>query len=194
MASKKQAAVIAAAAQAAASGAAPSTAPAEVVNNANRSNKGAGMTCTVGCKIPNGLILQLYRMVEGVEPSPQGARPVQVGQKYGEPVKLNGFSQPLTGIPVSHQIIGGFGLTHGVSVEFMERWLEQNKDLDMVKNGLVFFTENRSEAEAEARDKRMIPSHMGPLSEKRGANGQYIDPRMPKQIKKVTTEDEDVAA
>lgn len=153
-------------------------------------NKGAGMTCTVGCKIPNGLQLQLYKMVDGFEPSPQGARPVKVGQKVGEPVSLNGFSQPLTGEPVSHQIIGGFGLTHGVSVEFMEAWFEQNKDLDMVKNGLIFFNEKRNDAEAEARDKKKIPSNMGPLSEKRGTDGKYLDARMPKQIKKVTVDDD----
>ncbi len=147
-------------------------------------------TCTVACKIPNGLTLQLYTMEDSWEPSPSGARPVKKAMKSGEPVTLNGFSRPAGGEPAPQEIIGGFGLTHGVSSKFMSDWFEQNADLDVVKNGLIFFADNRDEAAAEARDKRTISSNQGPLSEKRDGDNKYIDPRMPKQIKKVTKDEE----
>lgn len=84
-------------------------------------------TVTIGCKLPHGLHLDIV--------------------KIGEPVArhtINGSN--------SSRIVGGYGITEGVPRAFWERWLEQAKDMAMVKNGLVFAHREAASAIAKAKD------------------------------------------
>ncbi|WP_387690789.1 hypothetical protein [Photorhabdus sp. RM71S] len=52
----------------------------------------------------------------------------------------------------------GFGLTHGVDAELWGVWLEENKDRDLVTNGLIFAHEQGASTKAEAKEKQKAKS------------------------------------
>lgn len=80
-------------------------------------------TVTVGCKIPNGLHLDL-------------------GDKR---VTLNGAN--------SSSIVGGHGITENVDKQFWDTWYAKNKSLDFVKNGHVFADEKDVNTKAKAKER-----------------------------------------
>ena len=91
--------------------------------------RNSSKTVTVGCKLPNGLVLE-------------------VGNKS---VEINGAN--------SSRVVGGHGITYDVDAEFFEAWLKAHADRDMVKGGFVFAHEKASSAKAEAADKESNKSH-----------------------------------
>jgi hypothetical protein len=118
---------------------------------------------TVGCKLPHGLMLQLYRMEEHQEPVMAGGyRKVRRAVQDRPPVRLNGFARYL-GQDVAHSIIMGTGITHGVDADFFAEWMLQNEDSDVVKKGLIFSQIKPSEIEAQARDHKSLKSGLEPI-------------------------------
>jgi hypothetical protein len=150
------------------------------------------ITVTVACKIPNGLILQNHDMVEGFEPVfGGGSRPIKTAVKVGNPIRLVGPSRPFGADPESKRVVGGYALTYNVPKADFEKWMRDNAELDMVKNGLIFSHENSDEAAAKARDMRSTRSGLEPLNtESKDAAGKYLDPRMPRNIKKFNPADD----
>lgn len=90
-------------------------------------------TVTVGCKLPNGLI-------------------IQVGDK----------SHTLKGTNAS-LVIGGHGITEGVDKELFDAWLSANKDRDVVKNGHIFAHEKSAKTESEATEKTSNKNKLEPI-------------------------------
>lgn len=80
-------------------------------------------TVTVGCKLPNGLILELN----------------------GKTVEVNGST--------SSRVIGGHGITYDVDAEFFDAWLEAYADRAMVRNGFIFAHDKAADTKAEAAEK-----------------------------------------
>lgn len=122
-------------------------------------------TVTVGCKIPNGLMLQIYNMVDHDEPVfGGGVRVVKRAVQVGPRIKINGPARYM-GQELPHDIKGGCGLTYGVDADFFAKWLEQNKDAPYVRNGLVFAqpTGKPGEIESQIRDHKKLKSGMEPL-------------------------------
>ena len=160
----------------------PAPAMAEVSSHHNR---GAGSTVTVACKIPNGLVLQLSELYDTTEPSPSGARPIKASRKVGEAISVKGPARPLSGMPPDYQIIGGYGLTYGVPADFWHDWKDQNRDLDAVRQNLIFASTSHERAMAQAKDMKTIRSGMEPLDpDSRNADKSFKDPRMVRGIKK----------
>ena len=91
-------------------------------------------TVTIGCKIANGLFLQVD----------------------DKTVKINGFN--------TATVIGGHGLTENVPADFWQAWLAKNKDRDITKNGLIFAHSNTKDTTAEAKEKRKTKSSTEPIS------------------------------
>lgn len=89
---------------------------------------------TVGCKLPNGMILHMADR---------------------DPVTLKGAN--------SSAVVGGFGITTGVDASFMDAWLEKHKDLAPVKGGFVFTMEKKNDAEAYAKEMGGLKTGMEPL-------------------------------
>lgn len=135
-----------------------------------------GATVTVGCKMPHGLVLRLQRK-----------------EKVRYPVMGGGFKEedeyrPLPNSPVitihgtdvPHGqaprclIVHGYAMTSGVPKEFFELWLEQNKDLDAVVNGMIIANESLEDVKAEAQDNRDVKSGLEAINPK-------SDARMPKK-------------
>lgn len=83
---------------------------------------------TVGCKLPNGFIMQ-------------------VGQTTHI---IKGFN--------SSNVSSGVGITSDVPADLWKAWLAENKDRALVKNGHVFAYANRKDVEKEAGEKKDNPS------------------------------------
>ncbi|WP_312387862.1 hypothetical protein [Atlantibacter hermannii] len=79
-------------------------------------------TVTVGCKLPNGIVLE----VEGYS------------------VVLNGAN--------SSNVIGGYGLTENVDKEAFDKWMKIHADQAYVKNELVFAQAKTNSAESKAKE------------------------------------------
>lgn len=120
-------------------------------------------TVTVACKIPNGLILRLFEMVDTTEVMPNGHRTIKKAQPKGSPVQIAGYSHEFMQAPRSALASGGYALTHGVDADFWEEWLNQNRDADYVRNGLIFAQEKTADVRAQAKEHRDVADNQGPL-------------------------------
>jgi hypothetical protein len=115
----------------------------------------AGETVTVCCKLPHGVELRLFDMVEQNEPvMGGGTRLVKVAVPKGESIIIHGNSHPQNAAPRSQIVSGGYAITPNVDKAFWEAWLAANKNLDMVKNGMIFAQGKADNAAAEAKDRR----------------------------------------
>lgn len=125
-------------------------------------------TVNVALKYPNGLVLRVYEMEEDFEPILGGGqKSIKKAFQVGEDVVLNGSSldpERLRGgqLP-TYPHVGGFGITRGVPKELWEKWLAQNADLPLVKNGLIFAYEDLDRASAVARERAGVESGMEPI-------------------------------
>lgn len=90
-------------------------------------------TVIVGCKLPNGLILEL-------------------GDKR---VTIKGAN--------SSNIIGGHGITEGVDKEFFDAWMAKNAGLQFVKAELLFAHEKAASTAAQAKEQADEKTGLEPL-------------------------------
>jgi hypothetical protein len=120
-------------------------------------------TLTVACKIPNGLMLQVFRQETYWEPLlTGGSKEVKLSRPDGWMQKLNGPARA-PGKDVGHQIINGFGLTHGVDADKFAQWLEQNKDSAFVRKGLVFAASRQTDAIDQTKEHREQVTGLEPI-------------------------------
>ncbi|APW68809.1 hypothetical protein LFZ4_09760 [Salmonella enterica subsp. enterica serovar Antsalova str. S01-0511] len=97
---------------------------------------------TVGCKLPNGLMLEV------------GPKQVQVAGWWNNAVK----------------IVGGYGLTQ-VEKAFWEAWLAEHCLQPYVKNGVIFAQDKANSAAAQATEQKTVKSGLEPLPQKNPAPG-----------------------
>ena len=86
----------------------------------------ASTTVTVGCKLANGLI-------------------IEVGDKKAI---LNGANSAV--------LIGGHGITENVDKELFDAWMAQNKELTFVKAGLLFAHDKATNTAAQAKEQAEV--------------------------------------
>lgn len=128
-----------------------------------RKRQADGGKITVGCKLPNGLILRLFQMTERVENvAGGGTRSFKIAEQVGEHVVIKGNKLPFGEAP-EYQIIGSYALTQGIDAEFFAAWMKQNADHEAVKNGLIFAATNQSDAIDIAKDNRDRKSGLEPI-------------------------------
>lgn len=147
---------------------------------------------TVACKVPNGLILRNHEMFDEAEPLFGGGyKTVRRSRPIGNPITIVGPSRAPGSDPDAKRVVGGYGLTFNVPRDDFERWMKDNADLDIVKLKLIFAHENVERVQDQARDQKMLRSGLEPLNVNgKKADGTYIDPRMPKRVKKFNPDDE----
>lgn len=105
----------------------------------------------VACKIPNGIYIRAFKLVEEQETIPNGVRTVKVARNSGEPIKINGPGRiDLAGD--RRPMAGAFALTYNVDADIFEQWLLANKDTPMVQNKLIFCHAKTGEVAAVARE------------------------------------------
>ncbi len=125
-------------------------------------NKGSSNTVSVACKLPNGLILQLYKMETRSEATMMGFRDVKVAVPVGERITLNGNAVHVDRAP-KHEIMNGFGITRNVPAEFFTQWLKDNHDMKAVREGMIFACDSNGRMADESRDKQSIRTGLEPL-------------------------------
>lgn len=102
-------------------------------------NNTAGV-CTVGCKLPHGLTIELF---------------AEDGKRVVWRQTLNGNNDS--------RIVGGYGLTPNVSTEHMEEWIKRNAEHPAVLNGSIFMQTGGKSAEARAKEGRKIKTGLEPV-------------------------------
>lgn len=99
-------------------------------------------TVTVGCKLPNGLIIN----------TPEGKQ-----------VTLNGAN--------SSVIEGGYGLTENVDKDTFDWFVATYADAPFIKNELVFAQENSRSAKAKAKENEGLTTGLEGLDPEKPAPG-----------------------
>lgn len=123
-----------------------------------------GNTVTVACKMPHGLVLRLFDMVDSNEAVAGGGfKVVKRAQPRPEVVVLNGYLTQHKGsvVPIASPM-SSYALTHGVDRDFFERWLQENQELDAVKNGLVLA--HKSDTAGVARERKDTVCGLEPIN------------------------------
>lgn len=90
-------------------------------------------TVVVGCKLANGIIMQVD----------------------DKAININGFN--------TAQIIGGHGITEDVDEEFWNAWVEKNKENSLYTGGFIFANKKIKDTQAEAVEKKDNDSKTEPL-------------------------------
>lgn len=140
--------------------------PAKVESTAPSGNR---ETVTVGCKLPNGLVLRVYDWHDHVDAlAGGGTRQSKIARRRGnEEHVIHGntikFADLRAGNLPNHAIVGGFGLTTGIPKDFWETWYEQNKDTPLVKSGLVFAHSQELSARSIAKERETLRSGLEPI-------------------------------
>lgn len=126
----------------------------------NTPRKTGTATVTVASKLPHGLMMKVYDMVE-VDQLVMGGgmRRVKEARPREVTYRLNGNSVAQNRAP-GCEIIGGFALTHGIPRDFWDMWLSQHKDWMAVKNGLIFAHDGLEDARAESTEKKDLRSNL----------------------------------
>jgi hypothetical protein len=130
-------------------------------------------TVTVALKHPAGIILRIFKQVDGIETGIGGnqkrVKVSQVVEKDGVPYQfvLNG-NRIARGAEtdedrVAKTIVGGYALTPNVPKDLWEVWREQNKDHDLVRNHLIYATDGEARARDQAKDQRAVRSGLEPI-------------------------------
>jgi hypothetical protein len=99
----------------------------------------APTTCIVGCKLPHGLTLELR---------------TDDGKVVGKHT-LKGNN--------AARIVGGYGLTENIPIDFMNEWLKRNAEHAAVKSHAVFIHTNLRGAEARAKEGRELKTGLEPI-------------------------------
>ena len=134
-------------------------------------------TVTVGCKLPNGLIMELAEPAAGRQ-----LIPAPIGERH----TLNGSNSTLIDSPFGRVAQGThrYGITH-VPKEFAEAWFARHKDFEFVKRGQVFIVKDAAAAASEAKlreNDSATRTGLEALVDK--------DPRLPKSVGKRREEPE----
>ena len=143
--------------------------------------KKSGEKVTVACKLPHGMRLRLFKMVDSMENvAGNTMRTVQRAQQVGPDVVIKGVAVEFGKEKV---LTAGFMLTPGIDKEFFDEWLRQNSEHDAVKNHLIFAASTRDAVESQASEHRKQKSGQEPLDMamiKKGERLVGADERLPR--------------
>jgi hypothetical protein len=128
-------------------------------------------TVTVACKLPAGLILELWDMQDVPEGSPTGTRTIKKAVKKTmtgceSSYKLNGSALPFGMVP-DFPLPGGYALTT-IPAAFWEEWCRQNADADVLLSRNVFAHASQDDTAAQAREqaRNKVKSGFEPIDPK----------------------------
>lgn len=109
-------------------------------------------TLVVACKLPHGLILRLYETKEVHEAQRDGTtKLIKRSEPLPGEVQLDGYLKKYKiDLPPAAQG-SKYEITTGVSKEFFEEWLRQNKDHQALTSNLILWARNTGELKAKMR-------------------------------------------
>ncbi len=125
-------------------------------------------TVIVCCKTANGVVLHLDRMVKHRAPvMGGGVVEFEMAERLPETYTVVGNSIDMARLAATQEvpnlIVGGYGITSGIPEEFWNRWLEANKDTELVRGGFIFAMKSESDARKEASSRAKLKSGLEPL-------------------------------
>ena len=121
-------------------------------------------TVTVACNLPHGIRLQLQRKeVQKVMGFGGQMGAVDVYRHFGKTVVLNGNAVAAKEAP-KNPIECGYALTFGVDAEFMAQWLEQNAELEAVRNKCIMIHHKTSELSAIVKENEGRKTGLEPMN------------------------------
>lgn len=136
-------------------------------------------TVSVGCKLPNGLIMELVTPAEGRQ-----LIPAPIGERH----TLKGANDCLVKTPFGPVAAGmhKYGVTQ-VPRAFAEEWFKRYKDMECVKRGQVFILQSTDDKSITAETKE----RQGDSQTRTGLEALVDkDPRLPKGVTKKKEEAE----
>lgn len=137
--------------------------PVKPEPDARQTTRSATGMVVVGCKIPNGVILQLSVFEQNAEPVMGGGhRDVKIGRKVGQTYTVRGPNVKFGEIP-RFLMAGGYALTSGIPEDFWNTWLEQNKDAEMVKRELIVAYKSMDDVEAHCSNNETLKTGLEPM-------------------------------
>ena len=131
-------------------------------------------TVIVGCKLPAGIVLQNYELVEMPIPLPGGGTAME--KRFvpkGEAVEIAGINSQGGYLPGA-QFQGGYALTE-IDASFWEAWSAVNAESPLLKNGVLFGQPSRSGAQGKGKEQSSVTSGLEPLV-------PDTDKRIPKNV------------
>jgi hypothetical protein len=130
-------------------------------------------TVTVYCRHNPGLILRVGEFVERAEAAAIHARTIKEWQQR-DSFTVAGPARPVGGDAIA-PVVGGYAITHGVPKDLWDKWLADNKDSAMVKNGVIFAHEKSSYGDGLATEQKGIRTGMEPLSQGKDSRARGFD-------------------
>lgn len=124
-----------------------------------------GETVTIGCKLPLGIMMQVFELEDAEEVVAGAVRKFKRAKAVGEAIKLNGSAKYRgSDHETLHDVRHGAGLTFGVPKDAWERWRSANCDNDFIKKGLVFA--HGSDIQGVAAERAAIKTGIEPVDPK----------------------------
>lgn len=129
-------------------------------------------TVTVACKLPHGIIMRLFNMVDHDEAqSGGGYKTVKRAQPTGDMHVIKGYLSHLRGSSIQHPSPDSSYAFTDVPKDFWDKWLLQNGQLAAVKNGLIFAMDKAPDANAKAREMGELRCGLEPVDRSRLPKG-----------------------
>lgn len=162
--------------------AAASAAPevqAPVIDKSKKVAGAAQSTVFVVSRVTRGLYLQLFSFVEQQVPVMGGGTQLRrMPMRMPDKVRIKPTTLGFGLIP-NYPIVDGWSITEGVPSDFWRKWIEQNPELDIVKEGMIAAFETEADARAYAKERPFQRTGLEPLSQEKDpriqtANNQNV--------------------
>lgn len=142
----------------------------------------------VACKLPSGLQLQTFHMVDDSEPQRDGSsRSIKRAEPDEGVFVCRGTALP-AGTRVDY-IIGGYAITYGCPHELWEKWLHHYGKSHLVQRELIHAEETREGLEDWCRKRRTVRSGMEPVDP---AKPHLVTPGTRFKVERGVTDNSDV--
>lgn len=116
-------------------------------------------TVSVGCKMPNGVVLNLDHY-EIIDKARGAVRRIDGGAS----VTLKGVAYKL-GKEMPPFVVGGYAITQ-VPKDFWEAWLVSHKDSSLLNDGLIYAEPTEANARDRSAEQASVPQQFAPLTPK----------------------------
>ena len=139
-------------------------------------------TVTVACNIcTSGVVLQLYDFEESEEAVLGGGTRVRkVAVAVGDPITIFGTSVA-KGVAPRCEMLMGYALTRDVDAQFMKKWIKDNAQAPMVKNGCIHAWDSRRDNKNWVKENETRKSGLQPLDMRLDEKGRPYDQRVPRK-------------
>jgi len=129
---------------------APNSKPADPAHVTIIEPATTGETVTVGCKLPNGMHLDLYIPTGAKQRSADGSEvPIYRTERVTVRGGYSGSQPGVFSLPP-----GTAGLTMRVPKDFWDAWAKANAGMPVVRNGLVFAANDKNSARSMVAERK----------------------------------------